>query len=254
MVKIEHKMIETIPSLIVTEGEPSAKPVIVYFHGYTSSKEQNLSQAYYLAREGFTVLLPDSLHHGERTTETDFNKIQFDFWKIVAENVSDLHTIYEWVKREGIMKENRFGLAGTSMGGISTAAALTQYPWIQAAGIMMGSAKAQEMANYLIEEIKQQGVKLPFSEDEIQQQLDSLQPLDLSQHLEQLNGRPLFVWHGSEDKVVPFNHSASFVEMLTDKYPDYPVKYVTEKGRDHKVSREAMIQLSDWFTERLIGE
>lgn len=148
------------------------------------------------------------------------------------------------------MNEDQFGLAGTSMGGISTAAALTQYDWITYAGIMMGSAKAQEMANYLIKGIASQGIELPFSQEEIEEQIASLQGIDLSKQLDRLNGRPLFVWHGEEDQVVPFSHSTSFVEQLLEQQPDYPVQYVTERGRDHKVSREAMIHLSNWFAEQ----
>ncbi|MFC0015305.1 MULTISPECIES: prolyl oligopeptidase family serine peptidase [Allobacillus] len=251
MITITHEKIEQIPSLLVSNEDQQQKPVVVYFHGFTSSKEQNLSQAYYLAEKGFLVILPDSFHHGERATETDLMKIQQDFWKIVSANVSELHTIYAWVEQKGLMKDNQFGLAGTSMGGISTAAALTQYNWIQYAGIMMGSAKAQEMANYLIEGITSQGVELPFTKKEIEEQISSLREIDLSQQLDRLNGRPLFVWHGEDDQVVPFSHSTSFVDQLLEQQPEYPVQYVTEKGRDHKVSREAMIQLSNWFAEQV---
>ena len=250
MITITNKNIEQIPSLLVSNDETQQKPVVVYFHGFTSSKEQNLAQAYYLAEKGFLVILPDSFHHGERAKETDFMKVQQDFWKIVSLNVSELHTIYTWVQQQGLMNEDQFGLAGTSMGGISTAAALTQYDWITYAGIMMGSAKAQEMANYLIKGIASQGIELPFSQEEIEEQIASLQGIDLSKQLDRLNGRPLFVWHGEEDQVVPFSHSTSFVEQLLEQQPDYPVQYVTERGRDHKVSREAMIHLSNWFAEQ----
>src|SRR5690625_1740175 len=206
MIQINHRQIAHIPCLVVSDGSSEPQPIVTYFHGFTSSKEQNLSQAYYLAKKGFTVILPDSLHHGERQ-EKELSEYQFDFWKIVLTNVNELKIIYNWVNENEWLKEDQFGIAGTSMGGITTASALTQYDWIKAAGIMMGSAKTYEMAHYLIESLKSQGAKLPFSEEELNAELDQLKPYDLSTQLELLNDRPLFVWHGTEDKVVPFKHS-----------------------------------------------
>ncbi|WP_188207122.1 prolyl oligopeptidase family serine peptidase [Alkalibacillus aidingensis] len=252
-VVIEERQIEHIPTLIVHNQtqQVAPLPVIVYFHGFTSAKEQNLSLAYLLADIGYRVVLPDAMHHGARRGEVNEDQIQFDFWKIVEQNLVDLHMINSWLIQNGLVESGRLGIAGTSMGGMTTAAALTQYSWIQAVGMMMGSAKAQDMARYLLKGIEQQGIEIPFSEAELETQLAALRKIDLSEQPESIDGRPLFIWHGDQDPVVPFSHAQEFFEELEALGMDEHVEFVREHGRDHKVSRQAMLQLTDWFKRHL---
>ncbi|TFB22035.1 alpha/beta fold hydrolase [Filobacillus milosensis] len=254
MIVIDHTKVKHIPVLTVVDEEKINQPlpVLIYFHGFTSSKEQDLAQAYLLAEKGYRVLLPDSMHHGERMTTHDPNKIQFDFWKIVIQNIEDLQNIYLYLKENDLALDDRIGIAGTSMGGITVAAALTRFDWIKAAGIMMGSAKISEMAEYLLKGIEHQGIELPLSKEEIEQQMESLKTIDLSTQLERLNHRPIFIWHGESDQVVPYQHSTSFVDLLkTSQYPEELYQFISEPNRDHKVSREAKYALRDWLLTHL---
>ncbi|GAA0454961.1 alpha/beta fold hydrolase [Alkalibacillus silvisoli] len=245
---IDHQLVDDIPTLIIHKQDQQVAPlpVVVYFHGFTSAKEQNLAIAYLLAEEGFRVVLPDALHHGERQGEVSNDQIQFNFWKIVQKNLIDLHKLNEWLMKNGLLEAGRLGVAGTSMGGITTAAALTQYHEVQVAGLMMGSAKLQEMAHYLLKGIEQQGIQLPFTDEEIKAQVEELKQIDLSEQVEVINERPLLIWHGEEDHVVPFNHAVSFHDQLQQAGFEQ-VKFVSEKGRDHKVSRSGMLELTNWF-------
>src|SRR5690625_5630515 len=69
MVDVQNIEINNIPSLVVTSSNKQNEPLptVIYSHGFTSSKEFNLPIAYLLASAGYRVVLPDSLHHGERT-------------------------------------------------------------------------------------------------------------------------------------------------------------------------------------------
>lgn len=254
MIIIDQKKVDSIPFLEVVKKDltEEALPVVIYFHGFTSSKEQNLAQAYLLAENNIRVILPDSLHHGDRETIDNPEKVQFDFWKIVSTNVKELNTLYEWLQNNNLIKDQRIGIAGTSMGGITVSAALTQYDWIKVAGIMMGTAKLEDMARYLIDQVKERGVKLPFSDEQIETQISQLESIDLSKQIDKLNKRPLLIWHGDQDKVVPYQFSIQFVKQLKlNNYPKEKFRFITEKGREHKVSRIAMHQLKDWFIEHL---
>ncbi|MET3683387.1 fermentation-respiration switch protein FrsA (DUF1100 family) [Alkalibacillus flavidus] len=245
---IDEQTINDIPALIIHEQtqQVAPLPVIVYFHGFTSAKEQNLPVAYLLAEAGYRVVLPEALHHGERQGDISDEAIQFEFWRVVEQNIKDFSNIETWLTNQALLEAGRIGVAGTSMGGISTAAALTQYSHIRAAGIMMGSANMQAMANYLLKGIEAQGIELPFSDDELQAQLEALNPIDLSQQIDVLNDRPLFIWHGEQDAVVPYDHAVEFYQQLQEAGAKH-VKFVSEPGRDHKVSREAMMALRDWM-------
>ncbi|PKR78331.1 esterase [Halalkalibacillus sediminis] len=253
MIAIEQEHIENIPTLVIhpNESRKEQLPVVIYFHGFTSAKEQNLAQAYMLANEGFRVLLPDSYHHGDRRETEDVNKIQFDFWKIVSQNLEDLLRMKTWLEQQQLLHKGRIGIAGTSMGGITVSAALTKFEWVRSAGIMMGTTKLVEMAQYLLKGIESQGIEIPLTENEISEQLKGLESIDLSNQLDRLNNRPLFVWHGEADQVVPFEHSKTFAEQMKNSYPENEFKFISEPNRDHKVSREAMLLLRDWFKRHL---
>ncbi|WP_411955163.1 alpha/beta fold hydrolase [Alkalibacillus sp. S2W] len=251
-IAIDQKYIDDIPVLIVHEQtqQVAPLPVIVYFHGFTSAKEQNLPLAYLLAESGYRVVLPEAMHHGERRRNISDQEVQFAFWEVVKQNLTDLAKIETWLTNQGLLEAGRFAVAGTSMGGITTAAALTQYESIRAAGIMMGTANMQEMADYLLKGIEAQGIELPFTEEELQEQLDQLKTIDLSQQIEALNDRPLFIWHGEEDPVVPYNQAVEFYRQLQEAGAKH-VEFVSEPGRDHKVSRDAMLGLRDWLMSHL---
>jgi uncharacterized protein len=254
MITVENKDINDIPVLIVVENAKRNEPlpVITYVHGFTSAKEHNLPFAYLMAQKGYRVILPDCLHHGERDGGKTSLEVQLEFWNIVIQNLKEIHEIKTYVERECLLLNDRFGLAGTSMGGITTAAALTQYPWIKSAAILMGSPKAMEMAQYTISQVKAMNIKLPFTDVELQQQVEQLQEIDLSKQIDKLNNRPLLFWHGDADTVVPFDQSNSFYNEAKRFYSENEkLHYIQEKGRGHKVSRPAILATVDWFEKYL---
>src|SRR5699024_2988148 len=105
-------------------------------HGFTSAKEHNLPFAYLLATKGYRVILPDSKHHGEREGNITVEKRELSFWNIVLQNINDLNTLKNALDEMDLILNNRIGIAGTSMGGITAASALTQYDWIQSSAVL----------------------------------------------------------------------------------------------------------------------
>lgn len=65
---IRKRTLGTIPLLEVVQKENRNEllPLIVYYHGWQSSKELVLTQGRKLAQAGFRVLLPDAANHGDR--------------------------------------------------------------------------------------------------------------------------------------------------------------------------------------------
>lgn len=251
MIGIFEKQIKTVPNLIIVdkEKENEALPVITYFHGFTSAKEHNLPLAFLLAQKGFRVILPDSEYHGAREQDISALKKQISFWDIVMQNVKELKVIKDYVDKEGLLLDERFGVAGTSMGGITTSAALTQYPWIKAAAVLMGSPKITTYAKTLVNSFKKMG-NLPVTETMIEHLYEQLENYDLSKQMEKLNDRPLLFWHGENDAVVPFDHSYTFYEEAAKGYHDTDkIHFIKEANRDHKVSRHAILKTVEWFEE-----
>lgn len=253
MFVIEERMIEDIPSLIISQQVYQSKecPTIVFFHGFQSTKENHLPIAFLLARKGFRVILPDSFLHGKRKQKISDKELQLSFWEIVKRNVSDFKLLIDYFQDKGLISDDRIGIAGSSMGGMTTWAALSQYSWIRAAVIWMGTPKLINFAKQLVQNFEaKEGVTLdPSMLDEV---FTSLKKYDLSLQSEKLNQRPILMWHGKKDFVVPIDDTYSFFKENYIKYRDREsFQLITDKSRGHTVSREAMIQTTQWFQKYL---
>ena len=133
-ISIRHRYIAKIPALEVTteEQKNEALPLIVYYHGWQSAKELSLTQARKLAHEGFRVILPDAMNHGERKTGPISTIPSITFWSSIQYNLIEFPVIIHHFHKLGLIKENWIGVGGVSMGGITTSALMTQHPEIQA--------------------------------------------------------------------------------------------------------------------------
>jgi fermentation-respiration switch protein FrsA (DUF1100 family) len=253
MIGIYPEKVNDIPSLVIVNQEfkEKALPLLIYYHGFTSAKEHNLPLAYLLAEKGYRVILPDSMYHGAREIDMSASKRQISFWDIVLKNVYELQEIIDFFRAEKLIQTGRIGVAGTSMGGITTAAALTRYPEIRTAAVLMGSPQMTAYAKTLVQTIQKTG-NLPVTDETIGQLYEQLKQYDLSLNPEKLNERPLLFWHGDQDAVVPYDHAYTFYEKAKEYYNDPDkIQFIKETNRGHKVSRYAILETVAWFSKQL---
>ncbi|WP_299092664.1 esterase [uncultured Metabacillus sp.] len=255
MVIIEKMNVADIPLLhIVNHSDKDKKtPFVIFVHGFTSAKENNLHYAYYLAEKGVRVVLPEAIYHGERSKQHDTKELSMRFWKIVLNEIKEINILKEHFEECGLIDNQRIGVAGTSMGGITTLGALTQYDWIKAAVSLMGSPCFTFLLKDQLATLEKNGVELPLSKEEIAEQLSLLEPYDLSLHKEKLQNRPLLFWHGERDQVVPFAPTFQFYKDIIPMYEKTPenLKFIADPLADHKVSREGVLALVEWFDRYL---
>ncbi|MCQ6265507.1 esterase [Fictibacillus sp. WQ 8-8] len=254
MVTIETRTIDNIPVLHAFEtGKENEKlPLMLFIHGFTSAKEHNLHFAYALAQKGYRVVLPDMLHHGERMSDVSGDKRMYSFWDIVVQGIQDIHTLVQSLDREGIIDPKRVGVSGTSMGGIITFGALSQYPYIKAAVTLMGTPYYEDFAYWQIEKMKQQEVSFPFSEEALAKVISIIKPFDLTSCMEKLDNRPLLLWHSKIDEVVPFSQSCDFYRKAKAVYKNpEKIQYIADETSGHKVSRTAYLETVKWFAKYL---
>ncbi|ENH96167.1 hypothetical protein J416_12177 [Gracilibacillus halophilus YIM-C55.5] len=254
MITIEKEYWNGVPLLHIAEDDKRQEPMptLVYMHGFTSAKEHNLPLAYLLSERGYRVILPDSLLHGEREKDISDDERQLQFFDIVKQNLDDIEMIYQELVAHQLLDHDRLGLAGTSMGGITTASALTQFSWVKVAAVMMGSPKIHAYAKQLIDHIQNQSTGIELPEAQINALLEDLKEIDLSLQMEKLFDRPLFFWHGQNDRVVPFDHSYRFYEEAIEYYKNPEnIRFLKEMDAGHKVSRFAIIELVNWLELQL---
>lgn len=252
--KISKERWGDIPLLHITpEGSEKQKlPTVIFLHGHMSAKEHNLHYAYQLADKGIRVLLPDAHLHGEREEGQDAIQLSLRFWEIVLTSIEEIGFIHNMAKEKNLV-EGEPAIGGTSMGGITTLGAMTVYPWIPAAAVMMGAANYVELASAQMSQFESRGFTLPITAEERSNMLATLAQFDGTKKLESFSGRPMFFWHGEQDNVVPFGPTYDFYKKLKSTYSDADQKlqFLREKETGHAVSRPGMLAATEWFAGQL---
>lgn len=229
-------------------------PVVVFLHGFTSAKEHNLHYAYQLAEKGLRVLLPDANLHGERHMSLDEVQLSLRFWEIVLTSIEDVKKIrVELLNRNLMTNETKIAVAGTSMGGIETLGCLKVYPWIDVAAVLMGSPSFVQLAKAQMAQYESRGFKLPVTEQERKQLLETLSHFDLTKDPHALNNRPVFFWHGEQDTVVPYEPTHHFYNAIKKTYESNPERFQfqSDKTAGHAVTREGLLNATDFIAENL---
>lgn len=252
--KVERDVWRGIPLLHVAPENEWNKPLptVVFFHGITSAKEHNLHYAYQLAEKGIRVLLPDALLHGERTENLNEMQLIVRFWEIILNSIQELDYINQIAHDKQLVKGD-IAIGGTSMGGITTLGALTAYPWIKAASVMMGAGNYVELAKAQIVQFESRGYQLPFTQQQLDDLFATLSSFDSVENIKNFNKRPVFFWHGEQDPVVPFEPTFNFYSMLKEEYKDVPERlyFMREREAGHAVSRQGMLAATDWLAQHV---
>jgi len=255
VILIENKVVHGIPVLHLAKKAlfDTKLPFVIFMHGFTSAKENNLHYAYLLAEKGFRVVMPEAMYHGDRQGNMSKEKLALHFWDIVLQSIDEIDLVRQSFLKKELIDPNRIGLVGTSMGGIVTLGSLTRYKWIKAAVSLMGMPYYEKYALLQINEIKKSGMKLPLKEEEITELLNKLKQLDLSRQPEKLDRRPLLFWHGKQDPIVPFSYTYDFYERIKPLYEEKPEKlhFIIDEKSGHKVSREGVLKTVEWFSTYL---
>lgn len=254
--RVERELWGNIPLLHVTPEEESAAvlPTVVFFHGHMSAKEHNLHYAYQLAEKGMRVLLPDALLHGDREEGLDEIGMSLRFWEIVLTSIEELGLINEELHRKGLA-QGQIGIGGTSMGGITALGALTVYPWIKTAAVMMGAANYVQLAKAQMAQFESKGFQLPITAEERRRMLSTLERFDATKNKSVLAHRPVFFWHGEQDTTVPFSPIMNFYKALTEDYAEVPERlhFMSDREAGHAVSRAGMLAATGWLAKHMKG-
>ncbi|CNH90294.1 esterase [Yersinia pekkanenii] len=244
--------LETVNGIEVIHAAPAGQrqqplPTIFFYHGYTSSKEVYSYFAYAFAQAGFRTLVPDADMHGARFNGNEAQRLSY-FWEILKSNIDELPAIKQHYQQAGLIDGERIGVAGASMGGMTTLGAFARYPWVSAAADFMGSGYFTSLACALFPPLEGGREVGPA---EFERRVAPLADYDLSHQLDKIAERPLLVWHGEADEVVPAAESARLVQELRTRGRDKHLTYITEAGIGHKITPSALTAGVTFFTKHL---
>ncbi|CAI1800710.1 esterase [Serratia entomophila] len=240
---------ERVGDIAVIHAVPAGRyhqplPTVFFYHGYTSSKEVYAYFAYALARAGFRVVLPDAAQHGERFDGDEQRRLA-SFWEILRSNIDELPALKTHFERLGLVADGRIGVAGASMGGMTALGAFARFPWIRVAASLMGSGYYSSLAQTLFPPLDERGQ--PLSPEAFEARIAALADFGLEQQLEKIADRPLLLWHGETDDVVPAAESLRLATELRQRGWGSQLTFLSEPDVKHRITPLALAATADFF-------
>lgn len=215
--KISKLELNNIPCLYVKPNFIDGElPTVIYYHGWSSNKDNQMFLAKTIAKEGYRVILPDAPNHGERG-KLDFDEsdaIKNNFIKIILKTVEESKgLINDMIKKLDVNPE-RIAVMGHSMGGFISSGVFSTNKKIKCLININGSA-AWQYSSKLIENYFDES----FATEEQKDKIKSLDPIS---HKETLYPRPILILHGGKDSQVPIDIQRHFMEEVKPVYKEKP--------------------------------
>ena len=245
-ITLRKRMIEHIPVLELSPEDKvnEALPLVVYYHGWQTKKELALTAGKKIALNNIRVIIPDSMYHGERKVNNPTKIPSFRFWSTIQHNLSEFSIIKDFYNDRQLIKDDLLGVAGFSMGGMTTAGILTHFPEVKAAAILMGAPNYQDFINRVTSYMKQSNIyDVPVLED----LLAWTKHFDLNLMPEKIASRPLYFWHGTEDAKLPYTVTHQFyLDNVNTEYGKN-MSFDTGVGEPHILTIDIMNRTGDFF-------
>lgn len=222
-------------------------PGVVFYHGFTSSALVYSYCAVALAMAGIRVIMPDAPDHGTRYQGDEAGRLT-RFWPILHQSLEEYPRLRDAVLESGAVLPGALGVAGASMGGMTALGIMARHPEVACAASLMGSGFYHARAATLFPPLA------VFSREDQQAFDQILAPLadyEASGHLRALGSRPLLLWHGLEDDVVPAADSLALQRMLQAQGLDTQLSCHWQAGVRHRVTPEALDATVRFFVRHL---
>ncbi len=159
------------------------------------------------------------------------------FWPILQQNFREFPALREAIIAEGWLEGERLAVAGASMGGMTALGIMTHHPELNCVACLMGSGYFRSLSQTLFPS--------PGFD------ADSLREWDVSHQLASLARRPLLLWHGDADDVVPPEETFRLEQALRQGDLTARLTCVWQKGVRHRITPEALAATVAFFRQHL---
>lgn len=204
-------------------------PCVVFYHGFTSSALVYSYIAVALAQAGFRVIMPDAPDHGERFSGNAPDRL-LHFWSILQQSQDEYASLRDALFTHGWIAEGRLAVAGASMGGMTALGIMARHPEVRCVASLMGSGYFSSLSRTLF----------PPSAEAQKATQTLLANAEPSRQLPRLADRPLMLWHGEDDDVVPAVESLRLQQALRQAGLDTNLTCEWQAGVRHRITPEAL--------------
>jgi len=249
MIELQTEQFAGIEALHAFPAGKGAEPLpcIIFYHGFTSSKLVYSYFAVALAQAGFRVVMPDAPDHGARFRGDARLRLR-RFWQILQGNLEEFPALHEALTQRGLIDARRLAVGGASMGGMTALGIMTRHPQVRCVASLMGSGYFTSLARTLFPPLE---VATPEQQREFDAIVAPLAQWEVSTQLERLADRPLLLWHGEEDDVVPAAESFRLQQALQEAGLDAQLTWLWEAGVKHRITPQALEATADFFRQHL---
>ena len=244
---IEEKIkIKDIPCILLRPVEKNKNiPTVIFYHGWSSSKEGQRFRGFILSSLGYQVIIPDGLYHGER------NIIDYDsvdslvkyYWKTVLNNIDESeYIIDEAIDKYKADPKNIF-VTGHSMGGFTTAGIFVKDDRVNSSVVVNGSCNWERYNQISIEKFN-----INIEEKSNNEELEKVQELDPIHNLEKISDRPILMLHGAADTIVSIEPQRIFYSKAKSYYNDKTkIDIIEYPNLNHYMTTNMMEDMVTWF-------
>lgn len=248
-VKEENILIDDIPALVLTpNNDVSLHPTIVFYHGWSSSHENQRFRGYILASLGYQVVIPCAIYHGSRNPVDHRNPEVAGryFWDVILKNIEEFKKISEYTVSRLSADPDRIGVCGNSMGGFTTAGIFTCYESVKAAVVFNGSCNWNYSNTCFLNALNFNAEDFP---KDLQESIDKFNPMN---NLESIIDRPLLMLHGDSDSLVDIEAQRQFFKKVSPLYRcSERLKFIEYPKLNHFVTTNMIEEAAIWFGEYL---
>ncbi len=249
MIELESRVLADIPVLhAYPVGQKEIPlPCVIFYHGFTSSSLVYSYFAVALAQAGVRVIMPDAPSHGSRFNGDAPRRLN-QFWQILLQSMQEFTTLRAAIAEEKWLLDERLAVGGASMGAMTALGIAARHPGVKCTASMMGSGYFTTLARTLFPPLKPE---TPVQQNEFNNIIAPLAEWEATNHLDELGSRPLLLWHGLDDDVVPAEESLRLQQALRETGRDKQLTCSWQPGVRHRITPEALDAAVTFFRQHL---
>ncbi|MFN2363764.1 MAG: alpha/beta hydrolase family protein [Halarsenatibacteraceae bacterium] len=225
---------------------PEIKGDIIFYHGWSSRKENQVFRGKILASHGYRVLLPDAPYHGQRN-RLDFNAGKGEelladyFFETLIRAILESAELIDYLGRE-----KPITTAGHSMGGFIAAGVFTAKPDISRLININGSSAWLKTRDIWLDELDfNQPIRDKINIDGKRYHLRDYDPYS---NLDKIQNRPILILHGESDSSVQIEAQKEYYQAAKEIYEDQErIRLVTYENLNHYIIDKMLEEIINWL-------
>lgn len=235
---INESTIAGVPCLQIDSYLPPVGTIILY-HGWGSTIRDYLFFGSMISDWGYKVIIPELPYHSKRGNLAYFDSgiLQQHFWSVVIQAVEEASAIVADI----LNTDHLVGIIGNSAGGFIAGGVCATDLNVKSAVIMNASC-----AWLRSEEIfREHDGRSPISAIEAENvgKYDPLFNIDGS------NDQAFLLLHGKEDTTIPIESQRYFMECMSVKDNQTPLKFVEYAGVNHQITLGMLQEAKEWLAK-----